>query len=209
MNQNEPEITGHLSEGPIDYFDDVEPEQAAPATLERLTQMARQATELEKVIAADDVQLQEKRAELDKILGRLIPSIMEELGMMEFKLADGSLVSIKEDIRTSIKVDDRPAAYRWLETLGFDGIIKMKVQTDLKKGDQEIAGQIVKAIAALGREASVDRSIHPATLKSFVKERMAADSESADVPDDERLPLGLFGVFQFKEAKIKLPKAKK
>jgi hypothetical protein len=47
--------------------------------------------------------------------------------------------------------------------------------------------------------ASLDRSIHNATLTSFVKERLAAGETLPDA----------FSVFEFKEAKIKAPKAKK
>jgi len=51
------EVTGHLSDAPIDYFDDIQPEVAAPATLERLVSMAKEARALEAEINADNVLL--------------------------------------------------------------------------------------------------------------------------------------------------------
>jgi hypothetical protein len=185
---------------PIDYFDDNVEEMALPATLERLTILAADSKRLESEISADAVALAEKQAKQDKILRELIPNVMTELGMSQFKLTDGSVVEVKDDLRAGITEANKPAAFKWLEDEHYDGIIKTKVMSEFGKGEASKVAEAVAALEKAGFSASTDRSVHPATLKSFVKERLE---------EGDSIPVELFGVFEFKIAKIKLPKAKK
>lgn len=187
-------------EGGIDYFDDIPPVEAEPATLELLSRLAHESSALEKEIHADTVALEEKNSALMRLLRVRIPEIMQTLGMETFKLTDGSEVSVKADIKTGITEANKPAAFSWLEEHQFDGIIKTNVAAQFGKGEIENAKKALEALEAAGFHGSMDRSIHPATLKSFVKERL----ENGDA-----IPIDTFGIFEFKMAKIKLPKAKK
>jgi hypothetical protein len=182
---------------PIDYFDDLPTqEDAAPATLERLTLLAIEAKDLEAQIEADQVALEEKMGKLTVIKRQRIPTIMDELGMESFKLADGSEVTVKDDVKCSITEANRPAAWVWLEEREYDGIIKTSVSCAFSKGEMELAKQAMEALRTVGFTPSLDRSVHPQTLKSFVKERLE---------HGENIPIDVFGIFEFKEAKIKLP----
>lgn len=186
----------------IDYFDDAPDAalQAEPATLERLTLLATQARELELTVAELSAKLAEEQSKYDKIMRDRIPTIMEELGMMEFKLVDGSVVSWKEDVKCGITEENKPTAFSWLEDNDYDAIIKTRVGADFGKGEMEAARQLLALIEANGVSASLDRSVHNATLKSFVKERLEAG---------DNIPIATFGIFPFKMAKIKAPAAKK
>jgi hypothetical protein len=128
-----------------------------------------------------------------------MPNMMDELGMKEFKMIDGRTISIDPKVNASIKEENRPAAYKWLEEKDFDGIIKTKVIAEFGKGDIETARKALDTLHDAGYGATMDRSIHAMTLTSFVKERLGAGDE---------LP-PCFSVFEFKEAKIKKPKASK
>lgn len=198
----------------IDYFsDDIDPaEMALPATLERVSILAAEAKILESQIVEANIVLETLSGKLDKIVKVQLPDIMLELGMKEFKLVDGSTVSIVDSINASISEDNKPAAFKWLEDNKFDGIIKTKVASEFGKGEYDKALAAQKVLQESGVMATIDRSIHPATLKSFVKERLA---EAGNIEDGsvERapaiLPQAVFGVFEFKIAKIKSPAAKK
>lgn len=187
-------------EAPIDFFDGLPDAPVEAATLELLSRLAKESSELEAEINRDTGQLEEKNAKLMKLLRVRIPEIMSTLGMEEFKLTDGSVVSVKEDIKCGITEANKPSAFAWLEEKNFDGIIKTKVATDFGKGEIEKAKEVMALLEQAGFHGSMDRSIHPATLKSFVKERL----ENGDA-----IPIDTFGIFEFKMAKIKLPKAKK
>lgn len=197
------EVTGHLLDmPPIDYFDDEEI-VAAPATIERLSKLAVDAVALQKEVDEESVALEDKKAKLDKILSRQIPDIMLELSMQQFKMIDGTVIDAKADIRASITVENRLAAWEWLEKNQFDGIIKTKVVSEFGRGELDEAQKAMEELVKLGFEAALDRNVHPATLKSFVKERLAeADSEHP-------FPRDIFSVYEFTTAKIKLPKVKK
>jgi hypothetical protein len=187
-------------EKPLDYFDDVPTAPVEVATLELLARLAHESSALEAEILRDSVALEEKNAALSKLMRVRIPEIMGTLGMEEFKLTDGSVVSVKADIKCGITEVNKPAAFAWLEKEHFDGIIKTNVAAQFGKGEMEKAKEALELLEKAGFSGSMDRSIHSATLKSFVKERL----ENGD-----NIPVDTFGIFEFKMAKIKLPKPKK
>ncbi len=182
---------------PIDYFDDIAPVKAEPATLQLLARLAVESKELEAEIQLRSTELEELNAKQAKLLRNRIPEIMKELGMEEFKLTDGSKVGVSEVVQCGISKANEPAAFSWLETNNFDGIIKTKVGVDFGKGKAEDAKKAVEALEAVGLAPTMARGVHPATLKSFVKERL----EKGD-----NIPMDTFGVFLYTMAKITLPK---
>lgn len=187
-------------ESPIDFFDGLPDAPVEAATLELLARLANESTALEREIIADTVELEEKNAKLMSLLRKRIPEIMKTLGMEEFKLTDGSVVSVKSDVKCGITEANKPAAFAWLEEKNFDGIIKTKVNTEFGKGEMESAKAALKLLEESGFHGTMDRSVHPATLKSFVKEQLE---------NGTNIPIETFGIFEFDIAKIKLPKAKK
>lgn len=189
-----------MSDTAIDYFDEDLKPQADEATLEVLTKLAKESVELEAEIAADTVALEEKQSKLGKLLRSRIPEIMKTLSMDEFKLTDGSVISVKSDIKCGITEVNKPAAFAWLESNDFDGIIKTNVSVAFSKGEMEKAQKAIEILQEADFDAAMDRSVHPATLKSFVKERLEAG---------DNIPVETFGIFEFNQAKIKLPKHKK
>lgn len=184
----------------IDYFDDLPPVEAEPATLQLLARLANESKQLEAEINAESVALEEKNARQAKLLRVRIPEIMKTLGMEEFKLTDGSKIGIKADVKCGITEANKPAAFEWLEANEFDGIIKTNVGVDFGKGEIEDARKAVEALEAIGAHPTMARNVHPATLKSFVKERL----EKGD-----NIPIDTFSIFEFTVAKITLPKAAK
>lgn len=178
-------------------------EQAAPAepaTLERISQLAETARRLEQEMERLTIELAEKQDRHSNIMRNIMPDMMLELGMKDFTLTDGSKVAIKESINASISEANKPAAFAWLEEHSFDGIIKTKVSADFGKGEIDGARKAVEALEQAGFSAAMDRSVHAMTLKSFVKEQLE---------EGNAIPLDLFGVFEFKEAKITRPRARR
>ena len=187
-------------DAPIDFFDGLPNAPVEAATLELLSRLAKESTELESEIIRDSVALEEKNSKLAGLLRKRIPEIMKTLGMEEFKLTDGSVVSVKSDVKCGITEANKPAAFAWLEQYKFDGIIKTKVNTEFGKGEMDKAKAALKLLEEAGYGGAMDRTVHPATLKSFVKEQLE---------NGTNIPIETFGIFEFDVAKIKLPKAKK
>lgn len=184
----------------IDYFDDLPAPAAEPMTLQLLARLANESKALEAEIQADTTALEEKNAKQAKLLRVRIPAIMKELGMEEFKLTDGSKVGIKEDVKCGITEANKPAALAWLEENNFDGIVKTSLSVAFGKGEKEDMEKAKTALAEAGFLPDLNQGVHPATLKSFVKERL----EKGD-----NIPIDTFSIFEFTIAKITLPKAAK
>lgn len=180
----------------MDYFDDAEV-PVPKATLERLTTLALEAQKLETEIAETEDELTKKCGQLEQILKNFIPTIMDELGMDSFKLKDGSEISVKNVVYASISDEHKPEAFQWLEDHNFDGIIKTKVLSSFGKDEIDDAKEALTMLQEAGYEATMDRSIHAQTLKAFVRERLEAG---------DKIPITTFGVFEYKLAKITLPK---
>lgn len=184
------------------YFDEPNaPTERPKATLERLADLANEARTLEAEIAAATTALEEKRADYDRIVRAHIPEIMGELGMEEFKLVDGSKVTVKQDIKCGLTEERKPAGFAWLRDTQNDGIIKTQVSLAFGKGEAKDAEKAVEALHAAGFDnAATEDSVHPATLKSFVKECLE---------NGVSIPLDTFGVYEFKLAKITAPKTRR
>jgi len=193
------DVTGHLTdEAPINFFEDLGA-AASTDSLQRLTDLCATATGFAKEVDRLTIELAEEQEKYKAIVRVALPELMTELNMMEFKLADGSVCSILPKVNASISEANKPQAYRWLEEHNFDGIIKTKVIAIFTKGEMEDAKKAQALLLSNGIGADLDRSVHPATLLSFVKEQLAA---GAPLPES-------IGVFEFKEAKIKGPVVKK
>jgi hypothetical protein len=196
---DDPESNGSIPTSA--YFEDTGPvSNEEPATLEALSLMARKSGELEAEIMALEVQLAEKTDQLNIIKRKSMPDIMERLGFESFKMEDGRTIEIEKKINASISAENKPLAFAWLREHNCDGIIKMKVGTDFGKGESDLAEKAIKALREAGFDPNVDENVHPATLKAFVREQL---EEGTDIPID------VFGIFEFKEAKIKLPRTSK
>jgi hypothetical protein len=182
---------------PLTAFDDLPPQVAPVATLERLRDQARKMQELEAEVNEKTVALAEVQAAFDRISMRTIPDIMAELAMESFTMEDGYKLEVKNDLKASITAENKPSAHRWLREHNFDGIIKTKVLAEFGRGELSKAEEALSKLREAGFEASIDEGVHAATLKSFVKERMEAG---------DAIPVSIFGVYEFKKTKITAPK---
>jgi len=124
-----------------------------------------------------------------------LPNLMAEVGLTEIKLEDGTIVSIKEEVDASISVAKRPAAVAWLNENGFGGIIKTEVSVTFGAGSHDAAEELKTFLAEEGYEtAEMSETVHPSTLKAFVRERLAAGTA---------IPFDTFGIFPYSKAIIK------
>lgn len=181
----------------IDYFAGV----AKPAVdLKTISALAEKSTELQAEIDALMFEVEQKTQENDKILRKQLPELMKDAGLESFKLADGSTVGVKSDVKCGITQANAARAFAWLEEHEFGGIIKSKLVSEFGREELEEAQKAIDLLSEAGFQAELNRTVHPATLKSFVKERL---EEGDDIPVD------VFGIFEFEMAKITKPKATK
>lgn len=162
--------------------------------LERVVQLCelleRQAAEVDRL--TED--LRGAKAAMLRTEREDLPSLMTELGLTQLKLADGSVVSLKEDVDARISDDTRPGALRWLLDNGFGGLIKTEVSLSFGRGEHDQAIHVVDDLQQHYENVALKEDVHPSTLRAFVREQMAAGTA---------VPVDLFHVYPYSKATIK------
>ena len=189
-----------------DFLDELEADvNAGPSKVESVNQVGL-STIAELAVAIrtreDDIAnlenlLKDKKRELLKLTDEDLPSMLQEIGLSEFKLEDGSQVTIKPTYGASIKVEDRPQAYEWLRENGYDDIIKNTVTCAFGRGEDDNASAFAALAEKEGFIPSQKEEIHTSTLRAFIKER---------VENGDEFPSELFGAYVGQRAVIKRSK---
>jgi hypothetical protein len=127
-----------------------------------------------------------------------LPLLMTEVGMTSFSLADGSEITVTEDVRTSITAAHAPAAFAWLDANGFGGLIRTKIEVEYPRDKRDVALSVSQQMSG-DPDAAVrlKATVHPQTLRSFVREQIAAGRP---------IPMDLLSVSPFNKAEVKVPK---
>lgn len=123
-----------------------------------------------------------------------LPEMMRELGVSELTLESGEKLTLADEVACSIPEARRWAAADWLEARGYGGILKSSLAVEFGAGELAVAQGLADQVAAsTGRAVAIERKVHPATLKSFVKERMRAG---------ETLPEDIFSIHPYSAVKV-------
>jgi hypothetical protein len=151
-----------------------------------ITDIAQQCIKLkekEDEIAELEDKLKAKKAEADDISSRVIPELLQEQGLQEIKLADGSKVSVKKEFRATLPKDDlrRESAYQWLRDQGLGDIIKNNVTVSFGRGEDNKAQQLLDLAVANGFQPQQKSDVAWNTLTALYEERVKA---GLDMPSD-------------------------
>ena len=151
-----------------------------------MTDIAQQCVLLKKKedeVAELEDKLKAKKAEADDISSRVIPELLQEQGLQEIKLADGSKVSVKKEFRATLPKDHlrREAAYQWLRDQGLGDIIKNNVSVSFGKGEDNKANQMMDLAVANGFTPQQKSDVAWNTLTALYEERVKA---GLDMPSD-------------------------
>lgn len=187
-----------MSEQNIKFWD--EPSEAPSASVqERLKAAIKKASELGAIIKEKADELAGLEKELADLKTDTIPSIMDEIGVGEVKLEDKTKITIVRKVNPSIKETNKREAFDWLVKNGFGGLIKAKITAEFGREEVNQAAAILSYLESKEVDATMKEDVHPQTLKAFVSERLE---------EGEQLPPA-FTIFEYREAKITLPKGKK
>lgn len=151
-----------------------------------------------------EVESERLQAKLDKVNEQLlqigtvtIPDKMKDLGLSEFKLSDGSKVSVKPFYSASIIKEEAPGAIKWLEDNELGGVVKREINVPIDKGDSTGTKKIEAALKKLKIEFEKKEGVHAMTLKSLFKELSEAG---------KTLPVKYFKTFVGSITKITITK---
>lgn len=174
---------------------DYEPTAPSADSLKRLAKLAADAKLATDRVALLEVRLKEETAALKAITEREIPDIMEEIGLTDFRLTDGTRIQIKEDIRCSVSADRRIAVKEYFDEHGLSGMVKRAISIEFNAGEEKWANKFEADLRKRKHEVrtKIDYIVHPSTLKAWVTRALEESKE---------IPLDLFGVFRQRRAKV-------
>ena len=156
-----------------------------------------EAAEKQQILVQELSQkLKDEEAKLRELLEIKIPETLESVGLKELKLTSGKKISIIDDLAFNISEKNKPNCMKWLRDNNFDSIIKNVVSAQFAKGEDSKALQVYRELLAKGLNATHKEDVHWQTMKAFLKEQCRNNALSTS--DKE-----LFGVYEFKLAKIK------
>lgn len=162
--------------------------------ISELFELIQKQINLEDLLKQTESFLVKVKEELREISEVEVPNKFAELQISEFKLASGHKVSVKPFVYAKIPEANKQEAFNWLTDHGYEDIIKVAVETRFTANDYHDALIFAEQLQESGYNVSVDRNIHPQTLKAFCKRML---EESSD------FPIGTFGVYVGRKAVIK------
>lgn len=177
----------------INFEEDIQEKPTSEDALARLSQLAEEQVLAEQLVLTKEKELTQAKEQLRILSEQVIPDLMEEVGMEEFKTSSGLHLKVKDVLKASLTKEKAPEGVAWLEEHGFGNIVKRELVAAFNKNEEEKAREFAKLAQEKNFMVAIEASVHWQTLTSFVKEQMAKGEE---VPEE------LFGVVQFKQTKV-------
>ena len=161
--------------------------------IKSLASQVKSLKELEDELKADEESLKNKKKEIERISGEVIPTMLSEMGLSSLKLADGSAVDVKPYYTANISIANREAAYSWLRSNGLGDIIKNDITVSFGRNEDNKAAEYANLARGQGFEPTQKLKVEPMTLKALVRERIEAGKD---------MPMDTFNVFVGNRTKI-------
>tara|TARA_R100001460_G_C3548020_1_gene174969 strand:- start:64 stop:639 length:576 start_codon:yes stop_codon:yes gene_type:complete len=162
--------------------------------LANVSSLAQKQINLTNEVSQIEDMLKAKKEQLRLVQEQELPDALSEVGLTQIVLSSGEKISLSEFYGAHISKANQQQAYQWLIENGHDGIIKNEVSLKFNRGESQIVDETVLALKSRGLSPEVKQSIHPSTLKAFVKEQLTTGN---DIPTEP------FGVYIGTKANIK------
>ena len=162
--------------------------------LANVSSLAQKQINLTNEVSQIEDMLKAKKEELRLVQEQELPDALSEVGLTQIVLSSGEKISLSEFYSAHISKANQQQAYQWLIENGHEGIIKNEVSLKFNRGESQIVDETVMALKSRGLSPEVKQSIHPSTLKAFVKEQLTTGN---DIPTEP------FGIYIGTKANIK------
>ena len=177
----------------IDFEKDQEEVLDRTENIKSLADQVKSLRDLEDQVKADEELLKNKKRDIEKISGEIIPTLLSEMGLSSLKLADGSAVEVKPYYAANISIKNQEAAYNWLRSNGLGDIIKNDITVSFGRNEDNKAADYANLAKSRGFEPTQKLKVEPMTLKALVRERIESGKE---------MPTDIFNVFVGNRTKL-------
>jgi len=126
-----------------------------------------------------------------------IPQRMQEMGISDLRMDDGSRISVDPFYSARITEKNRAEAHDWLRSNGLGDLIKNTVSVNFPAGEDDEATETMDALEKQGLEPMQKEAVHPSTLKANVKELIESGETAFDSGTQK-----LFSVYTGQRTKI-------
>ena len=190
-------------------FDDFTPDEEPDfkADLATITADAQEAIEIEAMLEELATQVKELTERKRHLLEKRIPYALNELGLSELKLSDGSKVTVTEGVTCGQLDETKPHfdfAKQWLIDHDAADLLKTEVKMEFGKGQHNEAMSVVADLRDQGYDAIARETIHSQTYKSHGNTLLKEYHEGLKHGEDvEPPPFESLGMYVVKAAKIK------
>tara|TARA_R100001443_G_scaffold89198_4_gene95690 strand:- start:10424 stop:10996 length:573 start_codon:yes stop_codon:yes gene_type:complete len=151
-----------------------------------VSNLANKQLKLATEVAELEASLKAKKEELRLTSEQELPDAMQQAGLTQIKLSSGENISINEFYNAHISKANQEKAYGWLVANGHEGLIKNEVLLKFGREETGVVDETVSALQSRGLSPEVRQSVHPSTLKAFVKEQFTTGN---DIPTE---PFGIY-----------------
>ena len=169
--------------------------------MQRLNQLVHDQLLAEDEVVKAENALTTAKKRLARLSEYVIPDVMEEMGINEYKTNDGLTIKLKQAIRASISEVNRSDAFDWMTDHDHEAMIKTSIVIEKPAllDDFENADELKEALQLVmdNLPSSENKSIHSSTLSAFVRDKLE---------DGEEIPLDTFSVFRQVTSVIKTSK---
>ena len=177
----------------INFEKDQEEVLDRTTNLKSLADQVKNLRNLEDQLKVDEELLKDKKRDIEKISGEIIPTLLSEMGLSSLKLADGSAVEVKPYYGASISEKNREAAYNWLRSNNLGDIIKNNITVSFGMNEDNKAAEYANLAQSQGYQPTQKLKVEPMTLKALVRERIEKGVE---------MPMDIFNVFVGNRTKL-------
>ena len=154
--------------------------------LSLVSSLANKQVKLAQELASLEEAVKAKKEEFRATSEQELPEAMQAAGLTELVLSTGEKITITEFYNAHISKVNQETAYNWLVSNGHAGLIKNEVSLKFARDQERIAEETVLALKARGLSPEIRQSVHPSTLKAFVKEQLTSGK---DIPSE---PFGIY-----------------
>jgi hypothetical protein len=163
--------------------------------LEQLSALIEETDLIDSQMDELNEQLKSLASRYNHIKTRLMPDLMTELNLSEWKSTSGTKIKIDDFVSASFPKTEpaRSEAVKWLEENGGNELIKSELSVEFTKSQHNEALALADDIRNKGYAPSLLSSVHSGSLGAFVKEKMR---------NGEDVALETLGVYAARVAKI-------
>ena len=162
--------------------------------LKTISDLALKQSQLEEKVSEKESELKSIKQELKEIAEVQLPEALQEVGVSEFSLVDGTKVSVTPFYSARITTDNKEEAFDWFRKNGHADLIKNTVSVSFGRAEDDTASSLLEKLDSEGFHPEQKEWVEPMTLKAFIKEQ---------VQKGQPIPFDVFNIYVGRKTKMK------